>query len=213
MYVPDVFKESDHDRVAQFIAHHPLATLIGVQEGKPVADHLPFLCLDTLALGSTLIAHTSISNPTWKLGENRPEVLLVFSGATAYVSPSLYPSKQQTHEVVPTYNYLSVHLRGHLEHSHERDTKLHHVTRLTEAMERTRAEPWSVDDAPAPYIEKMLKGLVALTFTVTSITAKAKASQNRLPQDQAGVARGLENDPATRDAAALVAARVTVSNP
>jgi transcriptional regulator len=213
MYVPDVFKETDHDRVAQFIARHPLATLIGVQEGKPVADHLPFLCLDTLAPGSKLIAHTSISNPTWKLGENRPEVLLVFSGATAYVSPSLYPSKQQTHEVVPTYNYLSVHLRGHLEHSHERDTKLHHVTRLTEAMERTRAEPWSVDDAPAPYIEKMLKGLVALTFTVTSITAKTKASQNRLPQDQAGVARGLENDPATRDAAALVAARVTVSNP
>lgn len=213
MYVPDVFKETDHDRVAQFIARHPLATLIGVQEGKPVADHLPFLCLDTLAPGSKLIAHTSISNPTWKLGENRPEVLLVFSGATAYVSPSLYPSKQQTHEVVPTYNYLSVHLRGHLEHSHERDTKLHHVTRLTEAMERTRAEPWSVSDAPAPYIEKMLKGLVALTFTVTSITAKTKASQNRLPQDQAGVARGLENDPATRDAAALVAARVTVSNP
>lgn len=213
MYVPDVFKETDHDRVAQFIARHPLATLIGVQEGRPVADHLPFLCLDTLAPGSKLIAHTSISNPTWKLGENRPEVLLVFSGATAYVSPSLYPSKQQTHEVVPTYNYLSVHLRGHLEHSHERDTKLHHVTRLTEAMERTRAEPWSVSDAPAPYIEKMLKGLVALTFTVTSITAKTKASQNRLPQDQAGVARGLENDPATRDAAALVAARVTVSNP
>ena len=46
MYVPDVFKETDHDRVAQFIARHPLATLIGVQEGKPVADHLPFLCLD-----------------------------------------------------------------------------------------------------------------------------------------------------------------------
>ena len=186
MYVPDVSTETDHDRVAQFIARHPLATLI---------------------------AHTSTSNPTWKLAENRPEVLLVFSGTTAYVSPSLYPSKQQTHEVVPTYNYLSVHLRGHLEHSHERDTKLHHVTRLTAAMERTRAEPWSVSDAPAPYIEKMLNGVVALTFTVTSITAKTKASQNRLPQDQAGVARGLENDPATRDAAALVAARVTVSNP
>ncbi|MBU3671169.1 MAG: FMN-binding negative transcriptional regulator [Sinobacteraceae bacterium] len=213
VYLPDVFKETDAERIAQFVAQHPLATLIAVQEGRPHADHLPFLCLDQVAVGGTFIAHTSLANPSWKLAESRPEVLLIFSGATAYVSPSLYPSKQQTHEVVPTYNYVSVHVRGILSHSHDAALKLQYVERLTRAFEAQRAEPWAVSDAPAPYIDKMLKGLVALTLEVTSVTAKSKASQNRLPQDQLGVARGLAEQTATQEAAALVASRLASLHP
>lgn len=213
VYVPDVFKEADTERIAKFVARHPLATLISVKDGLPHADHLPFLCLDQLAPGGTFIAHTSLANPTWKLAETRPDVLLVFSGAAAYVSPSLYPSKQQTHEVVPTYNYVSVHVRGRLSHSHDPAIKLQYVERLTRVMEAARAEPWAVSDAPAPYIEKMLKGLVALTLEVNSVTAKSKASQNRLLHDQYGVAEGLAEQPATQEAAALVATRLAALHP
>lgn len=213
MYVPDVFKEADAEHIMRFVAQHPLATLIAVQDGLPHADHLPFLCLDQIAPGGTFIAHTSLANPSWKLAETRPEVLLVFTGASAYVSPSLYPSKQQTHEVVPTYNYASVHIRGRLSHSHDPAIKRQYVERLTRAMEAGRAEPWAVSDAPAPYIEKMLQGLVALTLEVTSVTAKTKASQNRRLQDQQGVAQGLASEAATQEAAALVAQRLAVLHP
>ena len=64
--------------------------------------------------GGVLVAHVSKSNPTWRLAEGGVEAALVFTGASAYVSPSLYPSKQVTHEVVPTWNYVAVHLRGRL---------------------------------------------------------------------------------------------------
>jgi transcriptional regulator len=208
MYVPEVFRETDNARLSAFVAQHPLATLVGVENGKPVADHLPFLCIDSLAPGGILIAHTSIANPTWRLAEQHPEVLVVFSGASAYVSPSLYPSKQQTHEVVPTYNYVSVHVRGRLSHSHDEAIKRQYVERLTAAMEAGRTTPWAVSDAPAPYIDKMLKGLVALSVQISSVEAKTKASQNRLRQDQAGVARGLAGDPATQEAAQWVAAHI-----
>jgi transcriptional regulator len=80
-------------------------------------------------------------------------------------------------------------------------------------MEAARAEPWAVSDAPAPYIEKMLKGLVALTLEVNSVTAKSKASQNRLLHDQYGVAEGLAEQPATQEAAALVATRLAALHP
>ena len=213
MYVPDVFKEADAEHIMRFVAQHPLATLIAVQDGLPHADHLPFLCLDQVAPGGTFIAHTSLANPSWKLAETRPEVLLVFTGASAYVSPSLYPSKRQTHEVVPTYNYASVHIRGRLSHSHDPATKRQYVERLTRAMEAGRAEPWAVSDAPAPYIEKMLQGLVALTLEVTSVTAKTKASQNRRLQDQQGVAQGLASEAATQEAATLVAQRLAALHP
>ena len=72
----------------------------------------------------------------------------------------------------------------------------------------TRAEPWSVADAPPAYIDRMLEGLVALTLEVGEITAKSKSSQNRLPRDQLGVLEGLRADPATLEAAQVIATRL-----
>ncbi len=102
MYTPAVFGESDLRSIVDFIYDHPLATLIGVHGGKPVVDHLPFMRASLLAAGSRLVAHVAKGNATWRQAESSGHWLPVFTGATAYVSPSLYPSKQETHEVVPT---------------------------------------------------------------------------------------------------------------
>jgi transcriptional regulator len=121
------------------------------------------------------------------------------------VSPSFYPSKARTHEVVPTWNYVAVHVRGTLACTHDRDTKRQLVDRLTRHMESQRREPWAVSDAPADYIEKMLQGLVGLTLTISEVVAKTKASQNRTAEDRAGVVAGLSADPASTEAAAWAA--------
>lgn len=208
MYIPAAFAESDVARMAEFVAAHPLATLAGVEDDRPVVDHLPFLCVDLLVPGGTLIAHTAKGNATWRLGERGAEVVLAFSGASAYISPSFYPSKRETHQVVPTWNYRTVHVRGTLTCTHDRDAKLGIVERLTRHMESGRAEPWAVSDAPADYIDKMLQGIVGLTLTITEVTAKTKASQNRTPADQRGALEGLRDDPASAEAAALIAQRL-----
>ena len=208
MYIPGPFAESDSARMAEFVAAHPLATLAGVEDGRPVVDHLPFICRDRLAPGGTLIAHTATGNATWRLGERGAEVVLAFSGASAYISPSLYPSKRETHQVVPTWNYRTVHVRGTLGCTHDRDEKLRIVERLTQHMESGRTEPWAVSDAPVDYIDTMLRGIVGLTLTITEVTAKTKASQNRTAADQRGVFEGLRDDPATASAAALIAERL-----
>ena len=208
MYLPGPFAESDHASMAEFVSAHPLATLAGIEDGRPVVDHLPFLCVGSLESGGTLIAHTAKGNPTWRLGERGAEVVLAFSGASAYISPSFYPSKRETHQVVPTWNYRTVHVRGTLACTHDRDAKLQIVERLTHHMESGRAEPWAVSDAPAGYIDKMLQGIVGLTLTITEVTAKTKASQNRTPADQRGAYEGLRDDPASAEAAALIAQRL-----
>jgi transcriptional regulator len=204
MYIPGPFAEHDAARIAAFVAAHPLATLVSIEDGRPVVDHLPVLCADRLAPGGTLIAHTSKSNPTWRLGERGAEAVVAFTGASAYVSPSFYPSKARTHEVVPTWNYVAVHVRGTLACTHDRDTKLQLVDRLTRHMESQRREPWAVSDAPADYIEKMLQGLVGLTLTISEVVAKTKASQNRTAEDRRGVAEGLAADEGAREAADVV---------
>jgi transcriptional regulator len=204
MYIPGPFAEHDAARIAAFVAAHPLATLVSIEDGRPVVDHLPVLCADRLAPGGTLIAHTSKSNPTWRLGERGAEAVVAFTGASAYVSPSFYPSKARTHEVVPTWNYVAVHVRGTLACTHDRDTKRQLVDRLTRHMESQRREPWAVSDAPADYIEKMLQGLVGLTLTISEVVAKTKASQNRTAEDRRGVAEGLAAEDGAREAADVV---------
>ena len=204
MYIPGPFAEHDAARIAAFVAAHPLATLVSIEDGRPVVDHLPVLCADRLTPGGTLIAHTSKSNPTWRLGERGAEAVVAFTGASAYVSPSFYPSKARTHEVVPTWNYVAVHVRGTLACTHDRDTKRQLVDRLTRHMESQRQEPWAVSDAPADYIEKMLQGLVGLTLTISEVVAKTKASQNRTAEDRRGVAEGLAAEDGAREAADVV---------
>lgn len=208
MYIPSMFSESDEAQIAAFVAAHPFATVASVEDGRPVVDHLPVICADRLAPGGTLIAHTSKNNPTWRLGERGAEVVVAFTGASAYISPSFYPSKRETHQVVPTWNYRAVHVRGTLVCTHDRDAKLLMVERLTRHMEMPRQEPWAVTDAPADYIEKMLLGLVGLTLTISEVVAKTKASQNRTPADQRGALEGLRDDPATAEAAELIAQRL-----
>jgi transcriptional regulator len=204
MYVPGPFAEHDAARIAAFVAAHPLATLVSIEDGRPLVDHLPVLCADRLAPGGTLIAHTSKSNPTWRLGERGAEAVVAFTGASSYVSPSLYPSKARTHEVTPTWNYVAVHVRGTLSCTHDRDTKLQLVEQLTRHMESQRQEPWAVSDAPPAYIDMMLQGIVGLTLTISEVVAKTKASQNRTAEDRRGVAEGLAADEGAREAADVV---------
>ncbi|MEY2625720.1 MAG: hypothetical protein RL412_1495 [Pseudomonadota bacterium] len=204
MYIPSLFKESDTATIERFVDEHPLATVVLVTDGQPHVDHIPFMRISGLSPGGVLITHVAKANNTWKLIDQTPSAMLVFTGASAYVSPSFYPSKPITHEVVPTWNYVGVHLKGKLSYSHDHDEKKRTVDHLTRKMEATRAEPWSIDDAPASYIAAMLSGVVALSFQIETIEAKFKASQNKTRKDRQGVIDGLESNSLTAEAAAIV---------
>ena len=119
------------------------------------------------------------------------EALAIFTGANAYVSPNWYPSKAEHGKVVPTWNYETVHVRGHLVVHDEREWKLALVTRLTEHHESRSTQPWAVADAPPDYIERCSKAIVGIEVRITSIQAKRKLSQNRPGHDVAGVIDGL----------------------
>lgn len=195
MYIPGAFAVTDAARIAEFVDSHPLAVLVGQLDGRLQANHLPFIRASGLAVGEDLVAHTARANPVWRLGEAGANVLLVFSGADAYVSPSYYPSKATDPRTVPTYNYVAVHVAGTLSCSHDRHEKREAVAMLTRRMEAGRAEPWTIDDAPGEYIDRMLDGIVALRLRIGSIEAKWKASQNRTETDRRGVIEALRAAP------------------
>jgi transcriptional regulator len=160
-----------------------------------------------------LRGHLARANPQWRRAGAGSPALAIFLGPQAYVSPAWYPTKAETGKVVPTWNYLMVHARGEIRFIEDRAALLRHVGRLTQAHEASRALPWAMEDAPADYIETMLRGIVGFEIAIATIEGKWKMSQNRNAADRDGVVAGLEREAGAGGAAvaAVMAALKTDS--
>lgn len=194
MYTPSHFNEERPEVLQALVAAHPLGTLVTHSDAGLDADHIPFeLAAPTPdAPFGTLRAHVARANPLWR--QAGTQVMAVFQGPSAYVSPSLYEEKPLSGRVVPTYNYAVVHAHGVLRAIEDPEWILALLQRLTTHHEAPRAAPWSVADAPSDYIATLLKAIVGIEIPLDSLRGKWKLSQNRPPPDQAAVAammRGL----------------------
>ena len=191
MYQPAHFVEQDPATLLALMKAHPLATLVR-GGGELSADLMP-VEVERVGERWRMTAHVARANPLWREADGQP-VLLVFQGPQAYVSPNWYPSKFQHGKAVPTWNYSMVQVHGTLRAIQDPEWLRAFVTRLTERHESGRAVPWHVADAPADYLEAMLKAIVGIELEVTRVEGKFKLSQNRDAADRTGVVLGLEAD-------------------
>jgi len=206
MYLPATFNETNVDVLRQLIQAHPLGLLITHGASGLQASPLPFVCVSEPGR-LRLRTHMARANPHWSDWAQSSACLVVFQGEQAYVSPSWYPTKAQTHQVVPTWNYAMVQMRGQVK-VHTDEAWLHQqVSKVTTHMERVRSQPWSVQDAPERYVASQLKAIVGIEIDVTEVRGKWKMSQNRNAEDAKGVVSGL-SDPSDPHANAEVAASV-----
>jgi transcriptional regulator len=191
MYLPKTFEETDRGQLQAFIRRHPLATLVSNDANGLNADHIPML-VETGADGVMLLrGHVARANPLWRnLGAGAP-VLAIFQDAGGYITPSWYASKAETGKVVPTWNYVAVHVRGSARAVDDPGWLHAFLTRLTSANESTRAQPWKLSDAPAEYVATQLKAIVGIEVEVAHMVGKWKSSQNRAARDVDGVISGL----------------------
>lgn len=169
-----------------------LATLVTAGPEGLWATPLPLLLIDGGPCG-TLLGHVAKANAHWRIASGQ-ESLAIFAGPDAYISPGWYETKRETGKVVPTWNYVAIHAYGTAEFFDDDEGKLDAVEQLTRRHEDPRAQPWAVDDAPAPFIAGQLKGIVGVRLRITRIEGKRKMSQNRNEADRAGVAAGLRAD-------------------
>jgi len=185
MYIPDHFREDRPDILRDAVRRIGFATL-ATQDGKNSLDanHLPML-LQENGDGNVLRGHVARANPVWKKAKG--QALAIFLGPHAYVSPNWYPSKAETGKAVPTWNYITVHARGHIRWIQDADWLRAHVTALSDVHEAGRAEPWKVGDAPASYVDSLLRAIVGFELTIETLEGKYKLSQNRDAADREGV--------------------------
>lgn len=192
MYLPTHFHETDIAAMHALMRAHPLATLVIRGSAGFAADPLPFL-LDTVDDGpGLLLAHVARANPLWREAlAGNDEALVIFQGPSAYVSPGFYPSKAESHRVVPTYNYSAVHAHGRIAVHDDARWLRGLVARLTRRFEADEPQPWRMTDAPAEFIEAQLANIVGIEIRIERLEGKAKLSQNREAADRRGVVDGL----------------------
>jgi transcriptional regulator len=207
MYVPPHFAEDRIPVVHEAIRAAGLATLVTHSSAGIEASHVPMLLEAAPAPLGTLIGHVSRANQQWRHGGDG-DSLAIFLGPDAYVSPSLYPTKAATGKVVPTWNYVAIHVYGRVEFFDDEARKRDLVRRLTERHEGRRAKPWAMSDAPEDYLRSQLKGIVGFALTIARLEGKWKMSQNRPAEDRAGTIAGLAGEgPAAEEVASIMAAR------
>lgn len=186
MYVPAAFLEERRERLAALIAAHPLALLVSHGPSGLSVSPVPMQLQ-----GSVLTAHLARANPQLDDLRAGGEVLAVFQGPQSYVTPAWYAAKAEHGRVVPTWNYLTVEVRGRVRVIDDPDWLARQVADLTDAHEAGRDQPWAVSDAPEPFIAAQLRGICGIEVAITAMTGKWKASQNRSDADRSGVIAGL----------------------
>ena len=192
MYMPQHFAETRPEVIHRIIHEHPLGTLVTQGADGLDADHIPFEFEPAEGTHGVLLAHVARANPLWQRCPTGSQVMVVFRGAQAYISPNWYPSKHEAHRQVPTWNYEVVHAHGKLTvHDDERFVR-GIVARLTRRHEAAEPRPWKIGDSSPEFIDSMLRNIVGIEIAVTSLACKVKLSQNKEARDRQGAAEQLE---------------------
>ena len=187
VYLPLAFTETEPAVLVAHIERYSFGLLVSHGAARLVASHIPFV-VECVGSEVHLLGHLARPNPqTDDLGRSG-EVLAIFSGPHAYISPSWYAGGPS----VPTWNYVDVHAYGTLRLVEDGDWLRGLLRRLQERHEAGNPTPWRVQDLPETYLEGMLKGIIGLDIAVTRLEGKFKLSQNRPAVDRPRVIAALE---------------------
>ena len=188
MYVPVKFA-TDVEAAWAVVAEAGAGNLV-VASGEGLSSvFVPVIVSDDRR---SLRTHVARSNPWWRGVEDGVEVLALFVVASAYVSPTFYPSRHQDPGVVPTWNYVAAEVRGRVRVIDDHQWLLDQVRSQTAHFESPSPSPWRVEDAPADFIDRQVRAIVGVEIDVRSIEGKSKLSQNRPVQDHDAVREHLE---------------------
>ena len=199
MYTPAAFRQDDLATLHEQMRACRLPTLVSHGSQGLLASHLPLLLVPDKGEYGTLYGHFARANPQWRDLAEDSEVLVIFQGPEAYISPSWYAAKAEHGKVVPTWNYISVQAHGRAEVFDDAERLLQLVSRLSALHEADRPQPWAVSDAPREYIDSMLRAIVGFALPIQRIEGKWKLGQNRSSADQVGVREGLTASSDARD--------------
>jgi transcriptional regulator len=190
MYTPKSFQVTDLEQISSFMQKNNFATLVSWDGGHPIASHLLFEVVIGNSGEFTLNSHLARANDQWRTFTPENEVLVIFGGNHAYISPRWYSQAGN----VPTWNYLAVHAYGTVSIVDDQDDLYGILSRLVDRYEsNSGAIPeYHLDTLPKELVIEKMKGVVGLRIRLTRLEAKFKLSQNRSRPERENVIIELE---------------------
>lgn len=173
MYIPKDNNIENQAELLDFMRQNSFATLVGIDDKKPFATHLPFV-VEERDGAVVLLSHLAKANPHGKMLLSN-DALVIFQTPHAYISPSHYNSRQS----VPTWNYIAVHCYGAARLLDNPTSVLQSTIRLYESEYEAQ---W--DSLPALYKSRMKEGITAFEIAVHTLEGKYKLSQNKTPEEK-----------------------------
>lgn len=187
MYTPAFFAISDADECLELAAARGFGVVVAVLGDVVEATHVPFV-LDRADGVARLRFHVAVANGLHRMVAGGARLLCIVSGPDAYVSPDWYA----TADLVPTWNYLAVHLRGpgRILDAGELRAQVETLSAASEARLAPK-RPWSSAKMTPRKFDAMLKAIVGIEMTVEAVEGKAKLSQDKSATDRVGVVEAL----------------------
>jgi len=180
VYIPEFNRQEDRATILAFMRANPFAILVSNVDGVPFATHLPLL-IDEAGDQIVVQGHMARANAHWKSMNETEESLIIFHGPHAYISPSLYESR----ESVPTWNYAAVHVYGEPTLFTDEESLRATLHRMIDTYESSYMTQWS--ELSEQYQSRMMKHIVGFNIKVKKLEGKFKLSQNRTKGEQARV--------------------------
>lgn len=184
MYIPEHFTQKDEKIISEHIDRYNFGILVSKGKNELKATHLPFILERTTEGQLILASHMAKANPQWKDFSENEELLIIFQGPHAYISPTFYTSSLN----VPTWNYVAVHAYG--------TGKLLGESEIFPLMEKMikRHEPGYLaqwHELPQEYKNNLSKGVVAFEVHISRLYGKEKLSQNKTEKERINIIEAL----------------------
>lgn len=173
MHPNPIYRQTPPDQAIEFARERAFGTLTVNGDEGPLASHVPFLLSEDV---KTADIHLVRSNPIVRSLSEPQKCLLAVNGADSYISPDWYGLDDQ----VPTWNYVAAHLRGTLEKLPD-DTMRDMLDRQSAFFESRLLPktPWRTEKMPGEVIERMMRQIVPVRLTITSVDGTWKLAQNK----------------------------------
>jgi transcriptional regulator len=174
VYTPAHYTETRPEVMHRLIGAHPLGALVLHGPGGLDADHIVFESVPPtpeMPLGA-LRGHVARANPVWQRAG--AQVMVLFQGESAYVSPASMKRRSIDGKVVPTWDYAVVHAHGKLRVLEDPQWLLALLGQMTDRYESPQARPWTIDEAPRDYIGRMLEAVVGVEIVIERLHGKWK---------------------------------------
>jgi transcriptional regulator len=184
MYIPKQYIENDDQKLYEFIKANSFGIIVSANK-KLRGTHLPFV-ISKKDNGWILTSHMAKANPQWKEFENSEEVLIIFQGPHAYISPSFYEKKTN----VPTWNYVAVHAYGTPKILNSEEESLKVLEAMILQYEEQYYSQWKT--LPTDYVRNMVKEIVSFEISISTLEGKYKLSQNKTKKEQQNIIESFE---------------------